>query len=124
MSIIGILRWWYGAGLVWRAGRLADRLAAMADYFSFATLITTWFAPFRQISAGPVRGPIGIQIRAWGDRLVSRVIGAIMRTILMLVGVVAMLGLAALSLVWLVVWLVTPWLPVVGLGLALTGVGR
>ena len=55
------------------------KLVSVFDYFSIDLLVRTWFAPFRQISAGAVDGPIGVQIRAFFDRLISRTIGGIVR---------------------------------------------
>ena len=86
MIIVWALSWWYGAG--WKAclRGLRERLVSSYDYFSIGLLAKTLFAPFRQISAGKVRGPIGLQWRAFVDRLISRFIGAFVRLILIVVG--------------------------------------
>ena len=114
MFVVGLLGWWYGSG--WRDRRVMvkERLARSCDYFSIGLLIRTWFAPFRQISAGKVRGSINIQVRAWFDRLVSRIIGAIARTIIMLVGVIWLILQSLAGLIELLFWLLLPIFPVVG----------
>ena len=81
MIIVWALSWWYGAGWKARLFAIREKLAASYDYFSIDLLAKTMFSPFRQISAGRVSGPIGAQIRAFFDRLISRIIGSIVRTL-------------------------------------------
>lgn len=118
---MGIFSWWYGAGWKLQAKKQRDRLANLMDFFSIELLAKSLFAPFRQISAGRVRGPIGLKLRAFADRLVSRVIGAVVRTIIILIGVVSLLIMTVVSGVLLLVWAVVPLLPVIGIVLAITG---
>ena len=121
MFIVGILSWWYGAGWKQRFLYASNHISQTYDYFSVDLLIKTLFAPFRQISAGEVRGPIGVQLRAFLDKLISRSVGFIVRSIVILVGTVA-LGLSAMyHLVLIVGWAIVPTLPIVGI--VLTAVG-
>ena len=85
MFLVGIVQWWYGEG--WRRhARLSGLgILRMADFFSIGLLARTLFSPYRQISAGRVRGPLPVQLRAFADRLFSRVIGGVFRTILTLI---------------------------------------
>jgi len=121
MFIVGILSWWYTAG--WRAKLLVEkeRMASLLDYFSFGLLLKTLFSPFRQISAGKVQGSIGILWQAFVDRLISRCIGAIVRTIVLLAGLVAVSVVGLVSLISLLLWPVVPFLPFVGAIAALIG---
>ena len=95
MFLVGIVQWWYGEG--WRRhARLSGLgILRMADFFSIGLLARTLFSPYRQISAGRVRGPLPVQLRAFADRLFSRVIGGVFRTILIFVGMIAIAGRAA-----------------------------
>ena len=121
MLIVGFFSWWYGAGLVTLWRRITARLAAVYDYFSIDLLLRTWFSPFRQISAGKVNGPIGVKFHAFLDRLVSRIIGGVVRTLVMLIGVVT-LGVTAIVLgVWALAWLLMPAMPLLGLIAWLSG---
>ncbi len=122
LLVTELLRWWYGDGLRVRLHLIADRLEGTMDYFSIDLLVKTLFAPFRQISAGRVDGPLGVQFRAMIDRLFSRIIGALVRTIILLVGGVMIGVQAVLGLLLTIGWLLVPLLPVVGLGLLLAGV--
>lgn len=119
--VIAFVRWWYGDG--WRAqvtGLLAS-IDRTADAYSFGLLVRTFFAPFRQISAGGVRGPVSIQLRAWTDRQISRVIGAMVRSAVMAAGLVVVAVLLMGGMVRVLVWPLLPVLPVAGVLLALLG---
>jgi hypothetical protein len=91
------------------------------DYFSIDLLIRTFFSPFRQISAGKVDGPLGVQMRALLDRIISRIIGAMVRFTMIIVGSLA-IGFHALVGSFLVLfWALIPLLPLVGLVFFVTG---
>ncbi|PID30116.1 hypothetical protein CR983_03180 [Candidatus Saccharibacteria bacterium] len=121
MIIVGILGWWYGAGWVQAGRAVRARIASMVDYFSIDLLLKTLFAPFRQISAGRVNGPLPVQLRAFADRLLSRVIGAIVRTLVMCIGVIAITLVCVAGLVYLVLWALVPLAPIAGLIMMLIG---
>ena len=121
MVVLAFFRWWYGAGW-WRCIQAVGRHVVSAfDYFSIDLLVRTWFAPFRQISAGAVRGPIGVQIRAFFDRLISRTIGAIVRSFMIIFGVVALIVTALIGVVVVVGWALVPALPIIGVVLTMKG---
>lgn len=115
MFLVGILSWWYSDGWMQRAGLIRERLARTLDFFSISLLFKTLFSPFRQISAGKIRGPIGVQMHAFFDRLTSRIIGAMVRTFMIAAGVIVI----ALHIVWgfivLAGWALVPLLPVAGI---------
>jgi hypothetical protein len=115
MFLVGILSWWYGDGWMQRAGLIRERLARTLDFFSISLLFKTLFSPFRQISAGKIRGSIGVQMHAFFDRLISRIIGAMVRTFMIAAGVIVI----ALHIVWglivLAGWALVPLLPVAGI---------
>lgn len=121
MVIVGLLSWWYTIGWKQAAERITIRLAGVFDYFSINLLIKNLFAPFRQISAGQVDGPLPVILRAFVDRLLSRVIGACIRTIVMLIGIASLLLGVVWGVFYLVFWAVVPILPIVGLTMMLSG---
>ena len=121
MFLAGILSWWYGSGWLSRVQMIKNRLVASIDFFSIELLASTLFAPFRQISAGAVVGPIGDQIRAFFDRLLSRVIGSFVRTFMIMFGLVAMFLQAVFGIFVLLFWLIIPLLPVIGLIMMVIG---
>lgn len=121
MFLVGIISWWYGRGLQGQISRIRDRLTATAGYFSIGQLLSTLFAPFRQISAGSVNGPVGAQLRAFFDKTISRVIGAIVRSFTILAGLIVMAVQVLLEAIVLVIWVVLPLFPVAGLILCVIG---
>lgn len=114
MFIVGLFSWWYGAGWRQRAGIVKERLMSSIDYFSIDLLLRTYFSPFRQISAGGVDGPIAIKVQAFFDKLISRIIGAIVRTLIIAIGVVTITLHTILGCIVLVVWAIIPLLPFIG----------
>ncbi len=114
MFIVGLLGWWYGAGWRNRLRMIVERLARAYDFFSLDLLLKTLFAPFRQISAGQVKGSLSVQLRAFFDRLLSRCIGAIVRMIMLVVGAVWTTTLAIIGVIEGLLWLFVPILPIVG----------
>lgn len=115
MFLVGIISWWYGSGWKGQLARIRDRLATTAGYFSIGQLFATLFSPFRQISAGRVDGSIGAQMRAFFDKTLSRVIGAIVRLFTILAGAVSLLLQSLFELIILIIWLILPAFPVIGL---------
>ena len=114
MFIVGFLGWWYGAG--WRGclRNIGERLMRVVDFFSIDLLIKTWFAPFRQIAAGRTQGGLSEQMRAFLDRLVSRMIGGAVRTIVIIVGVLVVVATIIAGIIEGILWVISPFLPVVG----------
>lgn len=121
LLVTELLRWWYGDGWRKHAQLVSNRLDGTIDYFSVDLLLKTLFAPFRQISAGRVDGPIGVQMRAMVDKLFSRVIGAVVRLLILLVGGVTIGLQIIIGFLILVGWALLPLAPVAGIVLTLTG---
>ena len=101
--------------------RLREKLMNTLDYFSIDLFLRTFFSPFRQISAGKVRGPLGVQMRALLDRIISRVIGAMIRMTMIVIGSIAIVIYAVLGTLMVVLWGVIPLLPVAGIILFVSG---
>lgn len=121
MFIVGILSWWYTVGWLQQFRALQARLDRTADYFSIDLLARTLFSPFRQISAGRVRGPLGVHIRAFFDKLISRIIGAMVRLTIIVVGGVWLVVSAVLGAAFAILWAAVPAVPVIGILLAMSG---
>jgi len=115
MFLVGLLSWWYGNGLYSRFQIVNNRLKTSADFFSVGLLLRTLFSPYKQISAGNVDGPIGIRLHALFDRLLSRFIGAIVRSSVIVFGLIVMLLQIVFGAVTLMAWVIVPLLPILGL---------
>lgn len=114
MFLVGIFQWWYGEGCLEHARRLYGGLLRTADQFSIGLLVRTLFNPYRQIAAGGVQGPLPVQLHAFFDRSFSRAVGFVVRTILIVVGLVVLLCRGLWSIASIVAWLLLPVLPLVG----------
>jgi hypothetical protein len=114
--------WWYGEGWLSLGRKVSGRVTGVLKFFSVGQLATSLFAPFRQISAGRVQGPLGMQLRAWGDKQFSRVIGAVVRLLLIFCGLIGAFLYGVLGIIMMVLWPLLPAIPAVGLMLAVTGV--
>lgn len=122
MFLVGMFQWWYGEGWMRHVRLSGLGVLRIADFFSIGLLLRTLFNPYHQISAGRVRGPLPVQLRAFADRLFSRVIGSIFRTILIFVGLIVIL----LRIIWMIlsviVWTILPITPIIGIILWQMGV--
>ena len=122
MLVTSLLLWWYGNGWRDQLGLFSDRLARSADYFSIVALLKSLFAPFRQISAGSIgNAPLDAKMRAWIDKLVSRFIGALVRSAIIVIGLIALLFECLFGIIRLLVWPLLPFVPVAGIILAMMG---
>lgn len=121
MFLVGLIGWWYGTGLRRQGTGIGERLASTAEFFSIGQLAATLFSPFRQISAGQVRGPLAVQMRALFDRTFSRLFGAVVRLFTILFALVALLLQSIYLAIVFIGWLIVPVLPVVGLIMAVIG---
>ncbi len=115
MFLVGIISWWYGQGWRGQLSRVQVRLAATIGFFSIGQLFSTLFSPFRQISAGQVNGSVGVQLRAFFDKTISRFIGAIVRLCTILAGILILIFQTIFEGIILIIWLVLPAFPVIGL---------
>jgi hypothetical protein len=116
MFIVGMLTWWYTTGWKKIVVIFGEKLSATEDYFSIDILLGSLFAPYKQISAsGSGRGTLQDKMREWGDRQFSRFFGAIIRLLLIIVGLIWLSVQAVLYLLCLVIWPVFPLMPLVGL---------
>lgn len=119
--VMSLLKWWYTDGWRQRTRMIANRLDGTIDYFSFDLLIRTLFTPYRQISAGRVDGPLEVKLRAFVDKLFSRIIGAVIRLIILLIGGITITLQVLFGLIILFGWALVPLLPIAGLVLMLLG---
>ena len=121
MLLTTFFGWWYGVGWLTLGRKVGGRVTGVLRFFSVGQLATSLFAPFRQISAGRVQGPLGVQLRAWGDRQFSRVIGAVVRLLLIGCGFVAAAFYAVLGAIMMVFWPLLPAMPLIGIILMVSG---
>jgi hypothetical protein len=122
LMMLAFFRWWYGPG--WSGQLLAvfARIDRLSDSYSFSLLIKTLFSPYRQISAGMVRGPLSLRMRAWADRQISRFIGAGIRIAVLTAGVIVVTCTTILGLFVFLLWPIIPLVPIISAVLVATGI--
>ena len=124
MLLVGILEWWYNAGFKRQIRLLVFRVESVIDMFSIRSLVKTWLAPYKQISASIEQSDnsFAIQIRHMFDNLISRAVGAVVRTFMIIFGLLTTGLLVVINFIFLGFWLVVPFLPIIGLLLFVAGV--
>lgn len=121
MVIWGVLAWWYTDGWRQQMKKIKNRLEGTIDFFSIGLLLSTLFSPYRQISAGNVRGPINVQFQAFFDKIISRLVGMVVRLIMIMAGSLVLLFQLLSSLLLLAIWALLPVVPLIGFVLWITG---
>ena len=91
------------------------------EFFSFILLLKTFFSPWRRYNYVYPRGfDIGGYFQVFSFNLISRVLGVIMRTFLIIFGILAEIFIFVLGLSVFVCWLALPILIILGLGFGLS----
>ena len=122
MFLVGIFQWWYGNGLLQYIRQSFLGVLRTADFFSVGLLLRTLFNPFRQISAAPVGGALSVQLSAFFDKLFSRAIGAVVRSMVIIVGILMILLRFLWMIAGVIMWLALPLMPFIGIILWQLGV--
>lgn len=122
MFSVSLFSWWYSTGWRDQAELCGARLSRVSDRFSIGLLLRSLFSPFRQISADVSYGAgLDAKVRAWLDRLISRCIGAMVRSALILTGAILLLFEIIIAAIRLVAWPVLPFFPLIGILLVMSG---
>lgn len=125
MFLMLSLKWWYSLGWKWAWERaVTSRIKWCFEMFSVRDLTFSLFAPFKQTYAGGAKGSLSDHFRAFIDRSVSRVIGFIIRSILIFTGLLCAFFSLISGILLLGVWALIPPAPIVAVILIVLGVGR
>ncbi|MDP3882501.1 MAG: hypothetical protein Q8Q48_00380 [Candidatus Staskawiczbacteria bacterium] len=91
-----------------------------STFFSFKLLLKTFFSPWRRYKW---RYPKGLDITEFFNTLISntfsRILGAMMRTILIIMGAVSQIAVALIGLIIFVGWILLPFLIIAGFSFAI-----
>ena len=115
MVIISLLSWWYSEGWLEQISLTKRSFIKLADKFSIGMLLRTLFAPFRQSSVGEQAGKTASLASVIADKLISRLVGSVMRLVMVFVGTLALIIYAIISVLRLAGWPLLPLAPVLGL---------
>ena len=123
MLILSFFSWWYGRGFLEYFSKFGNGLRDAADFFSIGLLMRSLFAPFRQISAQKQANlPLEARFRAWVDLLISRLVGATVRLMILIAGTVVLIVRVVVGLVIGILWPLMPLLVVYSVMLFIRGV--
>ena len=118
----GLISWWYIDGYKLFVNKLWSKLSDTVDLFSITSLLSTLFAPYRQIAANEKGESIDDRILAFIDRLVSRMVGGVARIGIIIIGVIVITLQFIGSIISMLVWPLLPFLPLFFIMLCLMGV--
>lgn len=93
------------------------------EAFSIPALVKTWFSPYKQTYNGGGKGPIDLKVQAAVDNFISRVIGTLARTLIILAGFLCVVLSFISGVVIVVIWPFIPLLPAIGILFSFIGVG-
>ena len=124
MLAVSFLQWWYLRGWLTYFDGFRIKMRDMADFFSIGLLLRTLFQPFRQISADETGEKGGLEgaLIAFFDRLLSRVIGFVVRIFIIIAGIIVMTCELVFGLAIALLWPCIPLLPFVGIVVSSMGV--
>ena len=105
--------WHYGDGMRRALGLARNAVLLPLHMFSIKELLQTLFSPWKQITSQHPRELLSAEsLEAYWNNLISRVIGAIMRLILIALGLVFVAVAAVCAVALVVGWVTAPMLPV------------
>ena len=123
MLIVSFLQWWYNRGWLSFGYGFLEKLKSTADFFSLGLLFRTLFSPFRQISAYTDEfASIQQRLIAFTDKLVSRLVGTVVRLTIIIFGIVFMFLEAVIGSLLVLAWPLMPFAPIASIILAVLGV--
>lgn len=124
MLLVDLLGWWYSHGFVWIGRQFFVVMAhKIMNFFSVQELLKTLFAPFRQDSTQVKNAPVGIRLQALGGNIISRIFGFIVRSVLIIIGLLFVMANYLMGCLVMIIWPLIPLSPILVLLLIVFGVG-
>lgn len=113
MAIKLFLTWWYGPGWKNAFFRINQRIEILAGEFSMSILLKTLFEPWKQITSyrGP-NAPFELIIRVWFDNVFARCVGFVIRSFVLVVGIISCAFMFVFGVVLAVLWPLVPLSPI------------
>ena len=105
--VFELFRWWYGSGWAQAGRNISHMTAGVEQMFSINILLRTLFAPWRRIVSLPGRG-LDSKIQAMFDNLVSRLVGFMVRFLVLIAASVTLAVVFLFGVVMVVIWPAIP----------------
>ena len=118
--VFEMLRWWYTTGWMQVLTRVKTWTLGVERAFSFFILAQTLFAPWRRIITSGGRS-LDEKMRALFDNFVSRCVGFVVRSGVLIAALLAMAGTALAATVLAIAWPLLPLVTVYGAVRGITG---
>lgn len=105
MFVVYMLGWWYSRGWAWALQSIFSQLREVNETFSIPILLRTWLSPWKQIYT-----PSSFRnfFRAMIDNMISRFVGAMVRSGMIVGALLASAAIALLGVAVLVLWPLIP----------------
>ena len=102
-------RWHYSQGIVDMFHIIGNFLWFFYEFFSIPLLLKTYFVPFHRLNE---EGPVGLDVGKIFERLMvnglMRIVGMLLRTGIILFGVLLLVLTFLTGLVFVLIWLIAP----------------
>jgi len=110
--ILLFLIWWYteSPGQFWDFSKLV--LKKILTTLSVKNLLKTFFAPWKKITSDMSHKSLNEKIHAMEDNMVSRLVGACTRSILLLLGLTVLFFSFIFFVIFWLIWAILPFLPI------------
>lgn len=110
-----IFGWWYSKGIRDFFIYLKAILAKITDIFSVKLLLLTYFSPWKRDVVSIEGAPLNEVLRVFIFNLVSRLIGFIIKTIILFIYLLVLVVFFALALSLIIIWLFLPLISILGI---------
>jgi hypothetical protein len=107
MLFFEFVSWWYGRGLVLFFNKIIRAIKSIWYKLSVPSLAKTLFSPWKRISSEYGKSATEF-FRALVDNTVSRFIGFIIRTVVILAAITAVVLISTIGIIVLVIWPIAP----------------
>lgn len=107
MLLLDFFTWWYSRGWVAVLKNNQRLLQHTVRFFSVRLLLRTIASPWRRIITYP-GASLDAKLRAFGDNLFSRLVGLVVRSVMLLVAAISAGVVAVYSVVTLAAWPLLP----------------
>lgn len=104
--------WWYGRGWLQAVEQIRNLLISISRQFSVSILLRTLFAPWKRIITYP-GASLDAKIHAFVDNLVSRAIGLVVRSLVLLTAFLLEAAALCLGMIYAIIWPLLPFTVVV-----------
>lgn len=118
--VLAFFLWWfkYVPGRAWSIAK--SIMAKLFDFFSIKLLLSTLALPWRRDETDLSQLPLDLKMRVWAMNLMSRLIGFVIRSITIFMGLMAIFLVFLASLIFIMIFCL---LPVFSIVMIFLGVG-